>query len=194
MLKVYGDLKVKGNANVSGDTSIDGTLTVGDLNIEGALTVGDLESLVNSLDITPERIGAVPSTRKVNGKELSSDVEDTDYVVAQGTSGIWTYRKWNSGIGECWGFTSDKTVALTKAWGSVYVNADSTPIGNATAYPFVFASNPVVSASPKQSSYNWWLYISSAGNTTTSPSYQAARGASGSITGGVYLYVIGRWE
>ena len=26
-----------------------------------------------------------------------------DYVVQQGTSGIWTYRKWNSGIAECWG-------------------------------------------------------------------------------------------
>ena len=25
-----------------------------------------------------------------------------DYVVEQGTSGIWTYRKWNSGIAECW--------------------------------------------------------------------------------------------
>lgn len=25
----------------------------------------------------------------------------SDYVVAQGTSGIWTYRKWNSGIAEC---------------------------------------------------------------------------------------------
>lgn len=24
-----------------------------------------------------------------------------DYIVAQGTSGIWTYRKWNSGIAEC---------------------------------------------------------------------------------------------
>lgn len=26
-----------------------------------------------------------------------------DYVVDQGTSGIWTYRKWNSGLAECWG-------------------------------------------------------------------------------------------
>ena len=26
-----------------------------------------------------------------------------DYVVDQGTSGIWTWRKWNSGISECWG-------------------------------------------------------------------------------------------
>lgn len=29
-----------------------------------------------------------------------------DYVVEQGTSGIWTYRKWNSGIAECWGYWS----------------------------------------------------------------------------------------
>ena len=26
-----------------------------------------------------------------------------DYVVEQGTSDIWTYRKWSSGIAECWG-------------------------------------------------------------------------------------------
>lgn len=26
-----------------------------------------------------------------------------DYIVEQGTSGIWTFRKWQSGIAECWG-------------------------------------------------------------------------------------------
>ena len=26
-----------------------------------------------------------------------------DYIVEQGTSGIWTYRKWASGVAECWG-------------------------------------------------------------------------------------------
>jgi hypothetical protein len=26
----------------------------------------------------------------------------SDYVVAQGTSGDWSYRKWNSGKAECW--------------------------------------------------------------------------------------------
>lgn len=29
-----------------------------------------------------------------------------DHVVEQGTSGIWTYRKWASGIAECWGYSS----------------------------------------------------------------------------------------
>lgn len=34
----------------------------------------------------------------------------SDYVVEWGTSGIWTYRKWNSGIAECW---SKKANSLT---------------------------------------------------------------------------------
>ena len=25
-----------------------------------------------------------------------------DYITSQGTSGSWTYRKWNSGVAECW--------------------------------------------------------------------------------------------
>lgn len=25
-----------------------------------------------------------------------------DYVIEQGTSGVWFYRKWNSGLAECW--------------------------------------------------------------------------------------------
>lgn len=37
-----------------------------------------------------------------------------DYILAQGTSGIWTYRKWNSGMAECWSNpTSNTTYSLT---------------------------------------------------------------------------------
>lgn len=32
----------------------------------------------------------------------STIISKADYVVEQGTSGNWTYRKWNSGIYECW--------------------------------------------------------------------------------------------
>ena len=35
-----------------------------------------------------------------------------DYIVEKGTSGNWHYRKWNSGIAECWG-TISVTVTLT---------------------------------------------------------------------------------
>lgn len=40
-----------------------------------------------------------------------------DYVVEQGTSGIWTYEKWNSGKAVCWG---TKTGNLSKI--STYFN------------------------------------------------------------------------
>lgn len=42
-----------------------------------------------------------------------------DYVIAQGRSGIWTYRKWNSGFAECWCSASNKVATDTK-WGNVY--------------------------------------------------------------------------
>lgn len=47
-----------------------------------------------------------------------------DFIVEQGTSGIWTYRKWNSGIAECWG-THSWTVTQWGAWGSAYESNES---------------------------------------------------------------------
>lgn len=42
-----------------------------------------------------------------------------DWVISSGQSGIWTYRKWNSGIAECW---ADTTVTVTSwtLWGNQY--------------------------------------------------------------------------
>lgn len=37
-------------------------------------------------------------------EKLSKVDTIADYIVETGTSGIWTYRKWNSGIAECWGY------------------------------------------------------------------------------------------
>jgi hypothetical protein len=41
-------------------------------------------------------------------------VEPVDCIVEQGTSGSWTYRKWNSGVAECWG-TLSGTLAPSEA-------------------------------------------------------------------------------
>ena len=42
-----------------------------------------------------------------------------DYVVEHGTSGEWTYRKWDSGVFEAWGIISD-SFAMVTALGSLY--------------------------------------------------------------------------
>lgn len=43
-----------------------------------------------------------------------------DYIVEQGVSGIWTYRKWASGIIECWGQTDIGAVGITNTTGNQY--------------------------------------------------------------------------
>ena len=47
-----------------------------------------------------------------------------DYVVEQGTSGIWTYRKWNSGIAECWGHCTG-SYSITTQTGSLFYCSDT---------------------------------------------------------------------
>lgn len=44
--------------------------------------------------------------------------KEKDYVVEQGTDGIWTYRKWASGVSECWGETGAITLTPYTAFGS----------------------------------------------------------------------------
>ena len=55
-----------------------------------------------------------------------------DYVVAQGISGNWRYRKWNSGIAECWAKIT-QTVTPGDVWTGTlnlapYVISVTTPI------------------------------------------------------------------
>ncbi|HIT34786.1 MAG TPA: hypothetical protein IAC31_09230 [Candidatus Faecousia intestinigallinarum] len=60
-----------------------------------------------------------------------------DYVLEQGSSGIWVWRKWYSGIAECWG-SATFTTAITDSWGSLYEAATVA----AQPYPFAFAAEP----------------------------------------------------
>ena len=54
-----------------------------------------------------------------------------DFVIELSSSGIWTYRKWNSGIAECWASKNCGNVAITTAWGNLY---EGTECGH-EAYP-----------------------------------------------------------
>lgn len=46
-----------------------------------------------------------------------------DLVVEQGTAGGWTYRKWSSGIAECWGTVTTGTLKLTASGSCYYSDA-----------------------------------------------------------------------
>ncbi len=72
----------------------------------------------------------------VNGE--SSPVSITDIVIEQGTDGMWIYRKWYSGIAECWGTEDYGDISVTTAFGDMYRSQDlsqSYPSGLFTERP-----------------------------------------------------------
>lgn len=48
-----------------------------------------------------------------------------DYIVEQGTSGIWIYEKWNSGIIKLYGYEERANIAITSTSGNVFRKADN---------------------------------------------------------------------
>ena len=120
-----------------------------------------------------------------------------DYVVEQGTSGIWTYRKWNSGLSECWGGKQINLItAAWGAWGNIYYC-----IADTGSY-FVFPSG-VFSAAPKSYAQittdkgnAWAQLITSTGTATTPPDicfYTPVKQTATVITYN-YFYCQGNWK
>ena len=94
--------------------------------------------------------------------ELRADLGYGDYVLDQGTSGIWTYRKWAGGVAECWGEVTVNT-AITEKLGAMAF----------AITPYFTWPSGLFSAAPKN------IYASS---VTTAPLLPIARTAEGSST------------
>lgn len=119
-----------------------------------------------------------------------------DFIVEEGTSGIWTYRKWNSGIAECWG-TYQSSVTMSQAWGSMYINPTPT---SRQAYPFTFTQRPRETVAGRTESYACFIYAESSANglntTTQTAQYNFIRATSSTSATSAYIdyYVVGQWK
>lgn len=126
------------------------------------------------------------SVRLLGDKVSINDDPIVDFVIEQGISGIWTYRKWSSGIAECWGYY-EKTVSIA---------GNGHTAMNLPAMPTLFTTSPVVTVS---------------GGGTANPaifaSYTRAYSATGldiylhnlsgtalNNTGWINVYCIGKWK
>ena len=123
--------------------------------------------------------------------ETIGELEGRDYIVEQGTSGIWTYRKWNSGIAECWGMASGTTTCNT-VWGS---SLQITPTLSAAFPSDFFVSTPCVNITSK-SVGNSSLIVFNTGVTTKDEAvFQLGRPtAIASIPYAVDIQAKGRWK
>ena len=124
------------------------------------------------------------------------DGVSVDYIVQQGTSGIWTYRKWNSGIAECWGRKAVNTIVAT-AWGNVYASGALEALN--MAYPFTFKELPTLTTNLTCNGYGAILMVPGAtphASTTSTGVFEICRGspAANNVTYIVNYHAIGKWK
>ena len=122
-------------------------------------------------------------------KKLLSKILNSPFIVEEGTSGIWTYRKWSDGVAECWGHT-DVASATYAANGGYKAIAEYLPSG-------LFVTTPdVVNASGKITGcINTMMGFTSPNNANSIQTYLINRGGSATTqTGVVYWTVKGRWK
>ena len=127
-----------------------------------------------------------PNIFASNFETIDAEIFDlkTDYVVAQGKQGDWIYRRWNSGIGECWGRYQQTTQNL-------YNGYTQCGIGN---YPFAFTEIPVITAT-----FAVTAQVSSAiahvSSTMLGPNVFGRNNNAGvGVECFFNLYVVGRWK
>lgn len=125
---------------------------------------------------------------KFNGVQMK------DYVVEQGITNNWHYRKWNSGYMECWR-RLQITANVTNVWGSLYTSG-ALSATNLT-YPYAFTETPILNVN--LASFGSGGLIMSSGNNfgsaTSTGALEIARGTQ--YSGGQYLlnyYAFGRYK
>lgn len=137
-----------------------------------------------------EKQANATNTRLDKAQEDIQELQERDYIVEQGESGDWTYRKWASGVAECWGTHSKTLTHYTTALGGYGYNT------GAIAFP-----TGLFNAIPKSVTYSAYIgngfaltgsMTSSISKTSTSLFAISSAGGSQSTTW--YAHVIGTWK
>lgn len=127
---------------------------------------------------------------KINGYTVPT-------IVAQGTSGNWTYRKWSDGVSECWGIVTLNT-AITTAWGTMYVG--TTKMSKVNYPTSLFNAKPVETVTVQSPTNAVWVFAESGStgvnSSTTTGIYNICRPNQITAASNYYLsfYIKGRWK
>lgn len=116
-----------------------------------------------------------------------------DYVIAQGSSGNWRWRKWNSGVAECWQRYSYETPAMVAVGGIFYSPKN---VGG-LAYPFEFIEKPTELVSCDGNIGGWYAAANELPtNTTTETGYYHFFSAKSRPADYIAMNIheIGRWK
>lgn len=133
---------------------------------------------------------------------ISKDSVGCDIVIEQGRSDKWDYRKWDSGIAECWK-TVSHTVKATDwvgdetlfSYGLYWTNINLRIEFN---YPFTFAAHPTETACLSNGTEWFPLYLVSTthGQADKTDSYRICtyKQPDQDIDVTISFYVVGKWK
>ena len=114
-----------------------------------------------------------------------------DYVVEQGVSDGWRYRKWNSGVAECWRSEASRSYAMTQAYGSMYYCTASYSFPSGLS----FISAPTVTMTRCGGNDGTGIITASIfGVTATTVSYFVMNPVSATVNCSFAFNCMGRWK
>ena len=137
-------------------------------------------------------VPAVDLPKSGGGTVRFYEMNASDYVVSDTTSGNWHIRKWNSGLCEVYGWVN-RTFECDTPIGSLYESAvyqENFPTGAVINTPFHFA------VSFRGNTYNWLLGIEVGDglSSTTTAKYEAFSYNSSTRSAVVYFEAKGYWK
>ena len=162
-----------------------GTLTSTSVPTANTIAEWDNDVHMNSEDMTSQEVEDF-----VDGLNVTA-LTAVDYIVEQGTSGIWTYRKWSSGVAECWGLYVTEGITVSRAFGNLYTTTSA--VGGVD-FPFTFTSAPYEVETVIAG--NCWLMYQDVQTTTKSKTLWIMRAvaSSASTTYSINIYAKGTWK
>nr|DAF70060.1 MAG TPA: hypothetical protein [Caudoviricetes sp.] len=133
----------------------------------------------------------------INKNFAKVDAVGKDYIIEQGTSGEWWYRKWKSGRAECgidYKDFGNQTLSSSN-WPSFYMSG----LMSFGAYPFAFSKRPYTSIRFLNDSILGTGRVSfvveaASTSTTISPNFMIADASSGNCHPFFGIYVTGYYK
>lgn len=158
--------------------------------VKAKQSAGIVADVVNNLESTSPTDALSANQGRVLNEKVSE--LQTDYIVKQGVSGIWTYRKWASGIAELWNASP-----INETWnsasgaimGGYYAQLSNPSWG---VFPFTFVDIPNATGGGRINTGAGFLTVMC---TTTGISAVSVTGNQNSTNvRGVSIFIRGRWK
>ena len=156
--------------------------------INGKLTVAEAD--ISSLK-TDKLDAATAEVTYATIENLNATDAKIDNLQVNGSSGVWSYKKWSNGDVELWGSQEISGVSCDISFGGSMYRSDAL---TAIAFPFSVYS-PNLTASYESNGYGAILWTTSMTTESSPPSYYLIRATSGTIASGkINFHVFGKWK